>query len=428
VPTPGRLERIGRWFRARWRLVAVAGLAIAVLLGAFYVRSLFPSAGQIGVVARPGEVTVAGWDFYADERIMINLDGKGIVAEVWANDGGSFTVNVPIGDRQSGEIEVTGSSGRRVSYAFVVQAGSPPPAADSCSAREPAPVIARPESPGILFYSHPNDADGNARIFLLPGDEIGSATPAPPIELGTGKFPTWSPDHSQIAFSRRGELFIASFAGGRLEGERNLTTGPGDFFPTWSANGCIAFVRGGSEPGIWLVSPDRSFEQRIVAGSSVGAPDWSPDGLTLAYMRNVGSGNYDINTVSLRDPSQRSLLMRSTAEMTPKWSPDGLRLAYVRGEASSNRQNVYVADIEWRDGIPVATASRQLTDTDPTAASPALRDSNPAWSPGGDRLVWYRADEETRAYRIWTMAVASDFSTATQLTGEDRNYIDPVWR
>jgi Tol biopolymer transport system component len=289
-------------------------------------------------------------------------------------------------------------------------------------------VPARTESPGILFYTHPNDANGTARINLLPTDEIPLGRAASPVELTTGTFPTWSPDHSQIAFSRRGELFIATVVDGRIERETPLTTGPGDIFPTWSAHGCIAFVRGGTEPGIWLVAPDGSYEGRLVSGSSVGAPDWSPDGLTLAYMRNVGGGKFDVDTVSLTDRSQRSFLQQATSEMTPKWSPDGSQLAYVRGDAKSNRQDVFVAAIEWREGVPVVTAQRQLTDTDPDAASPAIRDSNPAWSPAGDRLVWYRADEETRAYRLWTMDVATGFSSAVQLMGDDHNAIDPVWR
>jgi hypothetical protein len=359
--------------------------------------------------------------------------------DLTADEDGRFTRDVAIGELQSGEITALGKSGRRVTVPFVVAASSgpstptppavtAPPEATGCSAREPASVPARAESPGVLFYTHPNDADGNAHIYFLPSEEIPLGTAATPVELTTGKFPTWSPDHSQVAFSRRGELFIASFVDGRLERERNLTTGPGDVFPTWSAHGCIAFVRGGSDPGIWLVSPDRSFEERLVSGSSVGAPDWSPDGLTLAYMRNVGSGRFDVDTVNLLDSAQRSFLQRATSEMTPKWSPDGSQLAYVRGEATSNRQDVFVADVEWREGIPVATGHRQLTDTDPTAASPAVRDSNPAWSPDGDQLVWYRADEATRAYRIWTMDVAADFSTATQLMGDELNFIDPVWR
>jgi Tol biopolymer transport system component len=417
----------------------VAAIVLVVAVALVATRS-GPSAGEISVTARPGIATIAGWGFDANEAVAIFVGPNESIVDLTADEDGMFTRDVAIGDLQSGEIVALGRSGRRVSAPFVIGAstGPPtptpaavtaPPAATGCSAREPAPVAVRPGSPGILFYTYPEeDPNGDPFIYLLPSEDVPLGADASPVRLTTGRFPPWSPDYSQIAFSRGGRIRIASFVDGGLPGgSEALTTGANDSFPTWSANGCIAFIRRGTQPGIWLVNPDGTGERRLVPGSDVGAPDWSPDGLTLLYMRSQG-GQHDIYTAGVTGSTPQPFLETGVSEMTPKWSPDGTKITYVQGAAGSDEQDVYVVDVETPDGIPVGTRPRQRTDTDPDAAHPAIRDSNPAWSPDGEQLVFYRGERAREVYRIWTMDAAGPFSTALQLMGDDEGtFIDPVW-
>ena len=159
--------------------------------------------------------------------------------------------------------------------------------------------------------------------------------------------------------------------------------------------------------------------------SSAGAPDWSPDGLTLAYMGRQG-GQVDIFTIR-RGEKPIQLKLSGVDDVTPKWSPDGTRIAYAQGAAGTNGQDIYVVSVEANRGTQLARA-QQVTDT-PDATDPAVRDSNPAWSPTGDRIVFYRGSTRTEDYRLYLMDYPSASEKRVQLTPDSLGpVLDPAWR
>jgi Tol biopolymer transport system component len=101
----------------------------------------------------------------------------------------------------------------------------------------------------------------------------------------SGTQPRFSPDGTQIAFNRGGEIWTMHADGSE---QRQLTqASESDFAPIWSPNGrMIAFVRGTPEHQIYVMNGDGS-NQRPLAPSSAWQldPDWSPDGKRISFAR-----------------------------------------------------------------------------------------------------------------------------------------------
>jgi len=75
--------------------------------------------------------------------------------------------------------------------------------------------------------------------------------------------------------------------------------------------------------------------ERISSGADVASsPVWSPDGRTIAYVRQSNDIMTDkarptIWLVDVATGQQHPLLAGSGSYFSPRWSPDGSRLAYV---------------------------------------------------------------------------------------------------
>ncbi len=113
--------------------------------------------------------------------------------------------------------------------------------------------------------------------------------------------PVWSPTGSSLVYSaafgdpQRWELFVVDADG---SGQGQVTGGGQGIVrnvqPSWSPDGTsIAFVRQvDSESAIYVVQPDGTQLHRLaeISGTSAGEPAWSPDGSTIAYTNGVNSG------------------------------------------------------------------------------------------------------------------------------------------
>ncbi|WP_217370611.1 S9 family peptidase [Nonomuraea antri] len=187
---------------------------------------------------------------------------------------------------------------------------------------------------------------------------------------------------------------------------RRLTLGPADAVPRWSPDGgTVAFLR----QGRLHLLPAAGGEPYPVGGEAAGEPVWSPDGTRIAYAATdpapgVGDAapvvvdrlGFKADGAGLTGGTQLFVTDLATGHTTrltsgdvhagrPAWSPDGTRLAYTAATGAD-------ADVTGARAVHVVDAT-------PGAAEPRRigpgdgRADTVHWFPGGDALlVTGRAD------------------------------------
>ena len=99
-------------------------------------------------------------------------------------------------------------------------------------------------------------------------------------------------------------------------------------------NGKIAFVkeRPGSVRHVYLINAGGSHLRRLThSDRAEDQPSWSPDGRTIAFVRNVG-GDSEIFVAHADGTHVRQLTDNRYFEYTPSFSPDGERIVYSGSE------------------------------------------------------------------------------------------------
>ena len=136
-------------------------------------------------------------------------------------------------------------------------------------------------------------------------------------------------------------------------------------------------------------------------------PVWSPDGSLIAYV-SAADGDPDIYVVDLENREPTRLTFNPERERIGDWSPDGNWLVFT--EAG-------------RDGLllrnPDGVNRIDLTD-DP--------DSDPVWSPQGDRIALVRQDDDdNRDLYVLESSDWTDDIEETAVSGTDADEFDPSW-
>ncbi|MDP3717936.1 MAG: protein kinase [Acidobacteriota bacterium] len=143
----------------------------------------------------------------------------------------------------------------------------------------------------------------------------------------------------------------------------------------------LAFTRGSSATGtrpteLWIYEPLRRVETRLAREVGVSAPVFSPDGLSVAFLRETATGS-SIHTMPISGATTGEVLLNSrlgSVTVPTDWSPDGRWLAYSENMRTSNVPSFWF--------LPLAG------DRKPTQF-PGLTDvAHASVSPDGRRLLY----------------------------------------
>jgi Tol biopolymer transport system component len=151
-------------------------------------------------------------------------------------------------------------------------------------------------------------------------------------------------------------------------------------------NGKIAFQRGGN---IWIMNPSGTGQVRLTWSGRAANPQWSADGRKIAYDQDSASTGRDIWVMKGNGSGKYRVTTHPKNESDPAWSPDGRWLAFV----SDRRDRGEIFKV--RATVPFGTAIRLTTtagsgEPETTGDDPYLSDSEPNWSPLGNRIAFRR--------------------------------------
>jgi tol-pal system beta propeller repeat protein TolB len=201
-----------------------------------------------------------------------------------------------------------------------------------------------------LVYSRMSNAGTQIEQLDL---ETGVARSMSPTGLNVT--PVYSQDGRSIVYSSGDEsgsdlLMVSSDAANGSMAPQRLTFGRGsdNQSPTFSPDGRqIAFISGRSRfPEVYTMDADGTNVQLLtpfVPGVRTyrTAPDWSPDGRTVAYEQQ--NGDFQIWMINIRDKEPRRLTSEGENE-GPSWAPDGRHLALSSTRGGSKQ--IWVLDTE----------------------------------------------------------------------------------
>lgn len=234
----------------------------------------------------------------------------------------------------------------------------------------------------------------------------------------------WSPDGSRIAcvgymdpYFNTWSIHVFNADG---TGLTRLTRQPGvaDTDPAWSPDGTqIAFTRiywNHTNPDLnrnelWLMNADGgNLHYTGVLGFQ---PKWSPDGTRFLYTSNK-DGNWEIYTCLVDGTGELRLTNNTANEFNAVWSPDGSRIAF--DSTRDGDPEIYVMNAG-------GTEPRRIT------GHPGW-DGYPRWSPDGTRLAFCSQPAGSEHTEVYLMSTGgTDLQRLTYTPGNDTS-ICPAWR
>jgi Tol biopolymer transport system component len=237
---------------------------------------------------------------------------------------------------------------------------------------------------GSLAYA-PSDA-GTTRLVWVSRQGVEQPITETPRRY---MYPRLASDGRRTVVVAAGDLWIQDLTRAtltRLTSERTV----GNAFPVWTPDGTRVLFR--TSTGMYWTAADGSGDPHPIAGAISGdiPCSFSPDGDTLAYMRQTGQTSRDVYVLSLRGQHPPRPVVNTPAfEGGPQFSPDGHWIAYTSDD--SGQMQVYVR--------PFPGPGRRWTVS----------------TQGGTQPAWNRNGKEI-FYRVGNKMMVVDVSAGADLT------------
>jgi Tol biopolymer transport system component len=226
----------------------------------------------------------------------------------------------------------------------------------------------------------------------------------------------WSPGGERIAYvGKRGGIFVVPASGGTAVQVARATGGQRwaeSVSLSWSSTGReIAFS---DTCGVTLITVKALRTKRLAASGALSSVDWSPRGRQILLSGNTA--NEAIAVVGKRGRVTQKVT--DFQDVAPEWSPDGSEVVFVRTSSSEDPAAVFVIgadgkglrrigsgqDPHWApDGTRLAFVSGKklvVADADGTNALAVAtgkagkcggtRVGEPTWAPGGNEIAFLR--------------------------------------
>ena len=182
-------------------------------------------------------------------------------------------------------------------------------------------------------------------LYVLDAENPGRLPWRPLTSHGGGRWPSWSPDGTRIAYfavsdsGTRGHILVTDASGGSFLRVTNIEASYGK--PSWSPDGVRLAVSDGVD--IFLVNADGTGSANLTEGAGWNYdPSWSPDGSRLAFVseRPTGYGVF-VTGVDGSHLTQLTNLPRRQVS-APMWSPDGNLIVFAVSGALGDSPGLYV--------------------------------------------------------------------------------------
>lgn len=229
-------------------------------------------------------------------------------------------------------------------------------------------------------------------------------------------WPDWSPDGNRMVFEGYpygvGYVDIYTMAADGSDLQR-LTNDFKNQLPHWSPDGrTIAFLREneGGWPELWLMDADGSNQRQMPIDYYLVTLAWMPDG-RISFWGNPSdfSENAFYATNVAGTQVDRLLTLDELSNATGQganwptsvdWSPDGSKGLFAASVPAEGVQTCEAAHDHQQDIWTVSADGTELERVAATAGEFDLWEENPVWSPSGTRIAYsgftYRCEGEGR--------------------------------